>query len=202
MADWLADLVARGSLDPDAVVPVEYFGLGADRAKPLFWRHERLPLPLSYLRDQDLCGDLSDALGLAEQAARDLRATVWGLARLLLAPEADHAEARQPASEDARRLAEALAPEPRYWPRLEAPFKQLLVELPAARAADAVDGGQRRIAAWASTVEQAVRTAFGETVRGLDTSARALKATAFAERQFGRRLHETFQAYRELVGSA
>jgi CRISPR system Cascade subunit CasA len=51
---WLDDLSVGGHLDRGLVLPVDVMGLRTDRAKVLFWRHERLPLPLEYLHNDTL----------------------------------------------------------------------------------------------------------------------------------------------------
>ena len=71
-------------------------GMANDQAKVEFYRTEHLPLPLAYLRDQQLVNSLrDDVLGMAENVARQL----WGAARMatfVLAPQADSEDAHQP----------------------------------------------------------------------------------------------------------
>ena len=42
---WLADLKSDEIIDLPTIIPVDAFGIGSDRAKIFFWRHERLHLP-------------------------------------------------------------------------------------------------------------------------------------------------------------
>jgi len=101
-------------------------------------------------------------------------------------------DARQPPAEVVRKMVEHLAPGSRYWPRLEAPFRRLLVDLPSDTALDN-DGeqvyGRTALPTWLGVVRRAAWQAFGETTNSLDTSARGLKAVARAEREFERRLN-------------
>jgi CRISPR system Cascade subunit CasA len=196
MLDWVNDLIRKGILRRAETVPLELFGMSADRASVLLWRHERLPLPLMYLDDKDLLDKLGVALSLAERAGSALNRATRLLATLLLAPESDQPEARQPTPEDLSRLVSRLAPGRAYWADLELRFKRFLVDL----AEDSVPGdgdrpvyGVHTLPRWAGEVERTARTAFQDTVRGLDSSARTLKAVAVAERRLRLLLHETLE---------
>ena len=198
-ADWLAELIDEEVLQASAIVPTQYFGLCADRAKPLFWRHERLPLSLRYLSDKSLCDDLRVALRVVEQGAEILRGAIQLLALLLVAPSEDPAKPRKEVREAAQRLSRTLAAEHSYWPRLDAPFKHLLVELAGADGRDPIAARRKCLSEWAATVERVARQVFEDTTRSLDMSAHALKAVAMAERKFRQHLHDAFAAYREQV---
>ncbi|MBI4504638.1 MAG: type I-E CRISPR-associated protein Cse1/CasA [Chloroflexi bacterium] len=179
---WLAQLAEYGVLEPSLVVPVEFFGVSSNQANIHFWRHERLPLPLAYLRDEHLVADLSLALAFAEEVGRELQGSVYTLAKLLLAPSAGQANARKPTGKVIGPLVQSLAPERRYWPRLEEAFSTLLVGLAQAPPGDSAEEHRlRALAAWQRTVLGAARRAFDELTSSLDTSARSLKAVARAE---------------------
>lgn len=203
MLGWLGELVDAGVLDRATTFPVEFSGLSTDRGKIFFWRRELLPLPLEYLYNDDLFEPLGIGLEIAEQVGRlflpgydtvSMRGESKRVPRpcqilgeVLVSPN----NARQPPPEVVRKMVEHLAPESRYWPLLETPFRQFLVDLPSDTALDN-DGervyGRTALPAWIGVVQRAARQAFGETTNSLDTSARGLKAVARAEREFERRL--------------
>ncbi|HEY7032630.1 MAG TPA: type I-E CRISPR-associated protein Cse1/CasA [Thermomicrobiales bacterium] len=193
IAAWLGDLVASGVLDRSQAIPIDLMGLCSDQAKVLFWRQERLPLPLAYLADRTLVLDgLRPALRVGEEVVeRVLDPVGRSLVKLLLAPMSDQPQGRQP---EIGGLTASLGLRRRYWSRLDVAFQRLLVDLPGDKersfAADPdrwPEGGEA-YQAWLHDVEQAARRAFDETAHGVGTSPRALKAVARAEREFGARL--------------
>jgi len=182
--DWLNDLVAEGMLDRTLVFPLDLYGLCSDRAKVLFWRHERLPLPLAYLEDKELLSSLRRALNFAEDVNRALRSATNTLATLLLTPDSDSGAGRQPPKEEVRRVASILAPERAYWAQIETHFRQFVVELAADRTvlADGVTQfGTKAVPQWVDQVGRAAVTAFEKVTGDLDRSARTLKAVARAD---------------------
>lgn len=55
--DWINDLKRNEKIE-DSIFAIDFFGFNHDKknqAKPLFWRHERLTLPIVYLSNQRLC---------------------------------------------------------------------------------------------------------------------------------------------------
>lgn len=192
--DWLDDVHIKRRLRRNAL-PLDAFGMRADQAKVLAWRHERLLLPLAYLdrENANLFQKLGRALQLAEETGRAVRDSARKLAQMLIAVDSDHAGARVPQKSDVNALADSLGIERNYWSRLEEPFKAFLVELPLPdwgdeagdeeededtfdrHAREALDG-------WADTLRATARDAFETAVGGLDTSARTLKAAALGWR--------------------
>lgn len=85
--NWLNDLVANGKLAADSVFPLDFFGMGSNKAKPLFWRHERLPMPVKYLSDFELCNELKEALKFAESTAFLLNDSIYKVATLFYLPD-------------------------------------------------------------------------------------------------------------------
>jgi CRISPR system Cascade subunit CasA len=158
------------------------FGLCTDKAKVNFWRHESLPLPLSYLDNPLLVESLKQALRLAERVAREaLRAAVWAAAvtRLTAAPD------QSPDSKRVGQLTDSLASDRLYWSRMELPFRDFLVDL-------ARDLQQRdaQVAAWYSEVlRKSAINAFADSVGRLD-GGRDLKAVNAGERVLYGRLKE------------
>lgn len=198
LVSWLNALAEVGAVSRAETRALDVLGLAVDRARLLFWRHERLPLPLRYLHDEELVAVLRQALGLAETVAGHVHDSVRRLAQLLLAPDSDQREARQPHPDDVRALVKHLDVEALYWPRLEAPFKQLLVDLPDDQQTDAYGEpvyGATALPTWARAVRTAARAALQTTIQSLDTSARAMKAAAAAERQLHGRLRTAMEGY-------
>ena len=174
---WLADLALEGIIPYSQIVPVDVLGLGSTRAKIEFWRHERLPLPLAYLKDKQLADTLRAVLKLTETTAQDLNGAMWTMATRMLAANPD----RKPKAEDVRSLSDHLGAARAYWSHLEAPFKQLLVELPDDKDEENEYGGVQ-FSKWKSTLREALWNAFRESTRGMERSIRNLKAVALAER--------------------
>ena len=185
--DWL-DRLATSSQANDLGLRATYrfdvFGFATDPRKAAsvtFWRHERLPLPVAYLGNAELWGTLSQALAIAEDAARKLYGAVRVAAYWLLFPEGDPGKASPKDWEKVKPLLDHAAAEHFYWPSLEAPFHRLLANLPADATDDGAGGtyyGQRELPAWNSTLRRQARRAFDRALASLDGSPRALKAAA------------------------
>ncbi|MBA3416704.1 MAG: hypothetical protein H0U10_15905, partial [Chloroflexia bacterium] len=94
-----------------------------------------------------------------------------------------------------------------YWPRLEAPFRRLLTELPGDRAPDP-DGdvgdwlyGGEQLPQWEAAVREAARTAFRSAVRRAGTSPRALMGAAQAEDRFNAGLARLLRQFQTAAAS-
>lgn len=194
---WLNDLVADGCVGRGATLPLDLFGMITDQANVRLWRHERLPLPLAYLDDDELVRILGDALRLAEETAVRLSNAVWILAKLAEAPESDRLEAPQPAQGAIRTRAASLAAEPRYWSRLEPSFHGLVVALPTDRSETTVGVtyGLDLLPAWAREVRRAAVAAFAAASDGLASSPRTAKAVARAENALRAGLQQVHAPY-------
>jgi CRISPR system Cascade subunit CasA len=169
MLDWLNDLADEDYVARHKTRSLDIYGLCADQAKAILWRHERLPLPLVYLNDKELRDSLKLALELADGAAGDLSESVRELAKKLRTPE----------------LAKHLAPTRLYWAHLETRFLRFLSDAPVNRSA--------AFATWHDEVRSVAVESLMEAVRGLDTSARLLEATVVAERVLYGRLRKRYQ---------
>ncbi len=208
MVDWLSDLRESGAIGAGETLGLEAYGLRTDRAKLFAWRHERLTLPLDSLADEDFVIDLEEALAIAETGGRllgsgwvtipgedsNVPSPIRDLASLLLAPASDDREQRQPHRGDIDNLVRALAPERRYWGRLDIPFREFLTDL--------TGGSAGALEAWIATVREAIESTFAETVDGLESSATELKAAALAERRLRWLLRVTIDLYLQKEGVA
>ncbi|MBI1763613.1 MAG: type I-E CRISPR-associated protein Cse1/CasA [Acidobacteria bacterium] len=162
MFDWLNNLEAEGAIEDAKMFPIDFFGICADQAKLHLWRHERLPLPLRYLNEEELCLELDRALVFSEDSAKLLAAAVRRFLALTLIPANDRANPKyfQPLLKKEERAevkkkqieyekkngykaapkkphpidakVQASGAELHYWPRLENEFRRLLQALASA----------------------------------------------------------------------
>ena len=185
-----ATLVRQTSIPPAMRLVVDVLGLSGDKAKVRLWRHERLPLPLVLLKDEELAEEVIEALAEGEAASQALRNALFRLVKFVLSPAADQQQGRQPRTkEDIRPVVRALGAEPVYWSRLGAAFERLLVTVPS--------GAGEAHAAWRKAVRKAAREAFGQATGALGDTARVLKASSLAEITLLAGLRETVPADEE-----
>lgn len=198
--DWLNQLVDSYVLAEDFTTTLDMFGLDADQANVRFWRHERLPLPVAVLRDQEMVGRLRAALSYVEGIADRLERAVWVAARLTLFPDP---EAKDATLGDKNTLVKArggkaktrvdevvrgLAPQRGYWPRLDAPFSGLVEELAEERRTRERGDesyGHAAVERWREGVRRTARVALQEALAQLEGPPRALAAVARAEVWYG-----------------
>ncbi|MBM4285878.1 MAG: type I-E CRISPR-associated protein Cse1/CasA [Deltaproteobacteria bacterium] len=168
-------------------------GLSTDQAKVELWRQERLPLPLAYLEDQELLHALKVALDLTEKAHGILTWGVRSVAALILRPDADPVKkaASGKEREEINRLVNSWAPGRLYWSRLEAPFRELMVQLPEDQREDEegeVVFGSQLLPDWRRLVAGVAERTFTEVAAGLEKTVRSHKAVARMEGRFRARL--------------
>ncbi|OIO91393.1 MAG: type I-E CRISPR-associated protein Cse1/CasA [Anaerolineae bacterium CG2_30_64_16] len=172
---WLAELVGEGYL-PRGTRRTLALGMANDQAKVEFFRTEHLPLPLAYLRDQQLVNSLrDDVLDAAENVARQLWGAARTMATFVLAPQADSETAHQPAPEDLGRVMAPWGVERRYWSRLEVPFRLALEGLPEDR--------EGTLTSWQQTLRRMAWDAFEAVAEDVETDPRALKAAVRGREQ-------------------
>lgn len=185
--NWLAELVSEEILERSQVLPLDLVGLRTSRdgGKVLFWRHERLPLPLEYLNSTALIEQVSIALGWAEDGKNKLNRGVKELAERSLVPYPPADGISKDDRDRAKELVREWDAERRYWARLDLAFRHLLQALPGDYDMDNESYGSREMPNWLNTVRQAARDSFDEVVQSLDASGRWLRAVAIARRSFG-----------------
>jgi len=188
----IATLAREGVVHRHRLYQLQILGQCLESGQPTihFWRQERLPVAVEYLDDSSLLDRLGEALRLAEDCARSLEQSLWSLAKLLVATNSDHKEARQPDKKDIKNIIDSFGAAPHYWAQLEAPFKQLLIDLPSDKAEryGELTYGDRELPRWAETLHRTATSAFTLATRSLDNSSRALKAVAKAEPPFRAKL--------------
>jgi CRISPR system Cascade subunit CasA len=202
MHDWVAQL--RNYHDRRQLA-VDVHGMSIDRASVFFWRHERLPLPLTLLEKPDVASRLGRALDLAEQVGRLFRdgfdeiereggkkvkvpRPLHVFAEALAAP----LDGMSPNPDTVKGLVASIAAADAYWPKLEVPFRRFIVDL-------ADDDGEYSLPRWTVTLRDQARATFNNTIGDFDPSARAMKAEALARRLFEWRLGEILGEYLKLA---
>jgi len=187
---WVGRLVNKGVLPQHRHFNLDVFAIvtSGKAARVILWRHERLPLPLEYLSDPNLVGNLRTALGAAEEVADRLRSAVRFYAAAVLAPE----PGQKPDAERVRALVGALAPERLYWSRLETPFRRFLIELPGDEAHRSGELTQ-----WVRILDRTARQAFDNAVEQTETSARAMRAAVQARSMLIGGLSGTLKPFKE-----
>jgi hypothetical protein len=126
--DHLAQLIPE-PLTKGTVLDLDIFGMalqGQQKRNIGFWRHERQPLPLHYLHDDELVNSLRQCLELAEEVHKSLYGATRELAEEILT--AGVRDADDGAVSDMLKSLGAFA---YYWSSLELPFRELVVDLAA-----------------------------------------------------------------------
>jgi CRISPR system Cascade subunit CasA len=218
LLDWLANL----NLSAEEPIPIDFFGMTSEgkEARMLFWRHERLPLPTRYLREEDISRELQRALSFCDkQVFEVLRESIRRFTVLILWPdcygkeessayfrplfnskaEAD-AKTRQRKFEIEKRgkdfpktvdkRSESFNAGTHYWPRLENAFRALLLGL--ARDPNDWPGQRER---WAKAVERAAKQTMREVIGGTADSTRTLRAIAIAQNWFEAKFNAVRKRY-------
>lgn len=170
--NFLAHLAADlGVPSPSQVLNVFVGGLYSRHADILFWRAERMPLPLRYLADESLTEVLAGGLQTAEQAGKALASRLRQIAYYI---DSEHPSDR----------ADAFPSLPYYWERLGRLFPRFLVDLARADDRDGVLRG------WLGEVRLAAIDALDLTLRALPDSHEMLRLGAEARRQLRSRLSQ------------
>ena len=165
---WLSGLVEQRYLPESAIYRYLALGMSKKQAKVYFFRHERMPLPLTYLADETLSEKLRDALRAAEGVGTALRRAGWELAQWIVSP----ANRKKAHRDNTQLVFSQLNVERRYWSRLEVPFQSFVCDLPRDRRAALDD--------WIKTLQQTARHAFNEAAEGVSDPIRGLKAVTMA----------------------
>ena len=154
--DWAARINSLCDNSIRSKYALEAVGIATASGKAasvIFWRHERLPLPLAYLEKENtgLAHSLSTVLELTETTAKNLNGAIRNMAEGMLPPKSGRENKR--AVQD---LVDHLGADRAYWSRLEGPFKRLLVELPDDVDDDGEYGGNR-ISEWKKLLRDTLR---------------------------------------------
>jgi CRISPR system Cascade subunit CasA len=185
---WLALLLEETDcLSPNQMY--RYMALGAGvhykDAKIYFYRHESMPLPLSYLANDDLVSQLTEATTLTEQVKSALKRASFTLAKNFISPSAEEKGGRQPDSGDVEKMMAHWNTETVYWSKLETPFSLFVVELPT--------NYELAIDHWKQTLQQTAWDALENAERMAGESTKALKATVKARGVLAYELGKLFE---------
>ncbi len=183
---WLARLVYDDYLERSQVYRYMALGMSSHQAKVYFYRHERMPLPLSYLSEQAAVEHLQSALTLAESVYRQLYGALAQLATLLIAPEADTEGGRKPDKGDVSSMVNHWGVLSRYWSSLETAFVELTLALP--------QQGQAALPSWREELRRAARQAFEQAEALAGTDVHAIKAAVRARGQLEGGLRKVLDA--------
>lgn len=151
-------------------------GLANNKANPLLWRMESLPIRRPFLLDDELPAYLKKALHWSDEIGSALREEVKWLAGEILTNGN-----RRPDDKDASKFAANLGSESLYWAAMEPLFRLYLAELP-----DAPDRQQRQRQWQEDTVKTADGILDETTKNALGYNARELKARVLARESFRR----------------
>ncbi len=184
-----ARLLGDGTLPRSAHPRANVVGLATDRGKSFLWRHERMPVPISLLGDDDRIERLKTLIDEAERVGDKLDdldghliQRTRRIAMLYLSPTAEDSDGREPDKKDIAKMVDAIDPRPAYWSRLEKHFFDLLENLPGDWDANAgewkADDQQSATRAWREAVKHQAKRALQESIRSLGTTARAIAAAA------------------------
>jgi len=160
---------------------IDVLGLKTDdnqAAKINLWRHERMPLPVAYLKNDDLVADLETALSNAEDTGNTLYMTTRTLASKLLAPFNDNQ--RKPDKNQVSNMARNFSAMPCFWSSLEESFYVLYRALPG--------DPETALDRWCDVLRVTAHNSLEQTIDGLDGSARSLQAAAEAQCQLNIKL--------------
>jgi len=173
-------IVERDVLGRDALFAVTLHGLASSQAAISLWGSERMPLPLRLLADPDRLEIVERALQDAESVERALYGAAWVLARFALAS----GDQRSPDKKDIAALTTRLDTRSTYWATLGRWFDEFLRRAGSAEPVDSVLGS------WKNTAREIARKTLRTACQQLGTSARALRASAAAERHLSMALKE------------
>ncbi len=178
--NWLANLVDESWLAIEERLRYMALGMSNEQAKIYFYRHERFPLPLVYLKRRELVGVLEQAITLAEDVAQALSWALEVLAQFVLAPSSDQEGARKPDREqDIRPLVNHWGGTRPYWQNLEPLFWELVDHLP--------EGPDAALDQWKQNLRKLAIQALERTVETVGTTPETMKGAVEARRRlFGR----------------
>ena len=152
-------------------------------AKIYFYRHENMPLPLSYFADENLVEKLTTAITYAEDTKSGLWRATSTMAKILIASSSDEKGGRQPDPGDVAKLLKHWGAEINYWAKLETAFMKFLEDLP--NDSSAMDR-------WKERLQQTAWDALAGAERFAGESTTALKAAVKARGMLAYELKKVF----------
>jgi CRISPR system Cascade subunit CasA len=186
---WLANLSLEGKVDKHSAYKFMALGMATEngRAKIEFYRHENMPMPLSYLTDETLADKLKEALLYAEETKSVLWQATSTMANIFIAPASDLKGGRRPDPADVAKLLKHWSAESNYWAKLETAFMQFIQDLPNDSPSDS-----SVMERWKEILQQTARQAFSGAERLAGESTNALKAAVKGRGVLTYKLKELF----------
>jgi CRISPR system Cascade subunit CasA len=175
LARLIDDIFDESVLDYHQTRRIMALGMASDQAKIEFFRAERMPLPLAYLRDRSLVDRLEQALTLAHNVANQLWGAARTLATYIVAPNQDSGEGRSAQREDLDQLMGAWDIQRPYWAVLEVPYHQFMQELPHV--------GEQAIGSWFALLRRTAQQNLDRVAATVENSPRGYKAAVNASQQ-------------------
>ncbi len=205
VCNWLAELAnpVNRILDSSQHLRLMAFGMATEKANIHFARAERLPLPLSFLTDENLVGKFSEATEMADKTGDALQRTLYTLAAGLTDVEYNPApaRARTPAAAEEKpkkrkkweqdeeeqeeekkpkadeklvKIVNSWGRDAPFWDALEGEFERFVNALDAAR--DNAEGRAQALGAWQKALRRAAFETLDSAQRYVGDSPRALRA--------------------------
>lgn len=166
VVDWLNQLMGERYL-AEQTFRFDAYGLAGDKAKVLFWRHERLHVPSRYLSDKELVAALESVLDGAEYVGRLL----WAVAPTRIRRSSDGRE------EPGEPLVDRSELTRRYWIELSPRFEETLSGLAEQRAelgAEWEPAKDELLREWIRSLRRAAFSAFDAATDRLDLALRVV----------------------------
>jgi CRISPR system Cascade subunit CasA len=174
--EWVAEQVELAQIESHTLYLLHAIGLATDqknKAKFLLWRHDRMPAPVSLLRDANSAGRIAQATEDAKEIADQLKDRFRWVAKTFDAPTIDQEAIKKHTSDAVNNLVNAFDPCRSFWTRLEAPFHEYLRRLP--------DEPETAWSDWQERLEREAQNCFAASRRALGTSPRALRTAAISD---------------------
>jgi CRISPR system Cascade subunit CasA len=179
--DWLAQLARYDVLDNEKTLKLHATGMLADQAKPIFYRHEHMPLPTEILRNSYDTRLIAQAIEHAETVAQLLRTALDFLANHILMRGGE----QKPDPADRKGLLQQWDLLSLYWSRLEPLFWEFITLLE--------NDQEQANTVWQEALIETARGALDEAERMTGTSACALRGQVEAQRYLRSSLKKLFK---------
>ena len=168
--EWLAELALDGVLD-DMPLQVTATGMLANQAKPIFYRNDRLPLPVNLLRDSHSMRLVTEAINTAEDVELRLKFAVQDLAHSVLTRGTD----REPDKKDIKSLIDQWDVTSFYWQDIEPIFWQFVEQV--------VVDSYEALSSWHDVLREQSSKAFSQAAKMAGAEPWVLKGQVQAERK-------------------
>ncbi|MGQ9706883.1 MAG: type I-E CRISPR-associated protein Cse1/CasA [bacterium] len=161
----LSKIIPFNELKKERILRFNAYGLCTDKAKVHFWRCETLPIPVAYLKNQELVDSLKQCLYMAEGVSDKLKSAT----KMFLSIISNERESKI--------IFEHFNPLPFFWSALEPKFYETMYRIAELETPD-TETIERE---WALNVYYTALDALNTTVNSFDFSATTLKATVESE---------------------